>query len=125
MTLTIWHNPRCSKSRQALALIEESGVEPAVRLYLDDPPSEDELAAVLGRLGMQPWELARMKEPLAKEIGLPDLARDDSTRSEWIRLLSANPKLIERPVVIGEDGRARLGRPPENVRDLLASSAGR
>jgi arsenate reductase len=119
MTLTIWHNPRCSKSRRTLALIEEAGIEPSVRLYLDDAPSVAELAEALELLGMEPWELARMGEPLAKETGLSELSRDGSTRDEWIRIMSANPKLIERPVVIAGDGRARLGRPPESVGDLL------
>jgi arsenate reductase len=119
MTLTIWHNPRCSKSRRALALIEEAGIEPSVRLYLDAAPSEAELAQALARLGMEPWELARLGEPLAKEAGLDELGRDESTRDEWIRIMSASPKLIERPVVIADDGRARLGRPPESVGDLL------
>lgn len=120
MALTIWHNPRCSKSRQTLALIEDAGIEPAVRLYLDDPPRADELAEVLGLLGMEPWELARTREPLAKEVGLAGLDRDAASRDEWIRIMCANPKLIERPVVLAGDGRARLGRPPENVADLLA-----
>jgi arsenate reductase len=119
VALTIWHNPRCSKSRQTLALFEAAGIEPAVRLYLEDPPSPDELAEALRLLGMEPWELARTKEPLAAEVGLRELARDESSREEWIRVMSANPKLIERPVVVAGDTRARLGRPPENVTDLL------
>ena len=119
MALTIWHNPRCSKSRQTLALIEEAGIEPAVRLYLDDPPSPSELAEALRLLDMEPWDLARMNEQLAAETGLKDLNRDESLRDEWIRIMCANPKLIERPVVIGDDGRARVGRPPESVNDLL------
>jgi len=119
MELAIWHNPRCSKSRQTLALIEEAGAVPTIRLYLDDPPSPAELAETIELLGIEPWELARMGEPLAKEIGLEELPREESAREEWIRLMSANPKLIERPVVITGDGRAVIGRPPENVEALF------
>jgi arsenate reductase (glutaredoxin) len=119
MALTIWHNPRCSKSRATLGLIAEAGVEPDVRRYLDDPPSPAELEAALAALGLEPWELARMSEPLAAELGLADLPRDAGVRKRWIAILSANPKLIERPVVLAGDGRAVLGRPPENVAELL------
>jgi arsenate reductase len=119
MELAIWHNPRCTKSRQTLALIEAAGIEPTVRLYLEEPPSPAELAETLTLLGLAPWELARLNEPLAREIGLNELPRDDDTREEWIRLMSANSKVIERPVVIRDDGRAVVGRPPENVEELL------
>lgn len=119
MTLAIWHNPRCSKSRQALKLIVDAGAVPHVRLYLEDPPSPAELAETLALLGIEPWELARMEEPLAREAGLTDLVRDEAMREEWIRIMCANPKLIERPVVISDDGRAVVGRPPESVNELL------
>ena len=119
MALTIWHNPRCTKSRQTLERIETAGIEPEVRRYLDDPPSPAELDAAMRALGIEPWELARMGEPLAAELGLPDLPRDASSRERWIAILSANPRLIERPVVLADDGRAIIGRPPENVAELL------
>lgn len=121
MALTIWHNPRCSKSQATLALIEAAGGEPAVRRYLDDPPSPAELEAALVALGLEPWELARTGEPLAAELGLAELPRDAGARDRWIAILSSNPRLIERPVVIADDGRAVLGRPPENVAVLLGS----
>ena len=114
--MEIWHNPRCSKSRETLSLIEEAGVDPEVRRYLDEPPSEDQLRSVLAMLGMEPWELVRMGEDVAKELGLRDWPRDDQDR--WIAAMVANPKLIERPVVIDGD-RAVVGRPPETVRTLL------
>lgn len=114
--MEIWHNPRCSKSRQALALISERGVEPEVRRYLERPPTAAELEAALDALGLEPWEIARMGEARARELGLGDLEHD---RAAWIELLVANPILIERPIVIGADGRAALGRPPERVLDLL------
>lgn len=111
----IWHNPRCSKSRQTLALLQERAIEPRVRLYLEDPPSSAELESVLESLGMEPWELARTKEPLAKEVGLPAVGQ---ARERWVELMAANSKLIERPVVIAS-GRAIVGRPPERVLELF------
>lgn len=114
--MEIWHNPRCSKSRQALALIEEGGERPEVRRYLVDPPTAAELDAVLAKLGLEPWEIARLGEARAKELGLRDLEHD---RAAWIEILAANPILIERPIVISGE-RAVLGRPPEDVRSLLA-----
>jgi arsenate reductase len=119
MALTIWHNPTCSTCRKTLALIIAGGIEPEVRRYLDDPPSPAELEAALTALGLEPWELTRMKEPLAADLGLADLSRDAATRNGWIQILSDNPRLIERPVVIADDGRAVLARPPENVTELL------
>ena len=114
--MTIWHNPRCSKSRQTLQLLEEAGVEPVVRRYLDDPPTAAELDEALTQLGLEPWELARMGETRAKELGLADVEHD---RDAWIELMAANPILIERPVVLDGEGRAVLGRPPERARELL------
>ncbi len=121
MNLEIWHNPRCSKSRQTLALIEAAGIEPRVRRYLDDPPSPDQLEAALDALGLEPWELARLGEPLAAELGLGEIPRDEDGRQEWLAILSANPRLIERPVVLTDDGRGALGRPPDAVEPLLES----
>ncbi len=115
--MEIWHNPRCSKSRRALKLLEDAGVEPEVRRYLDDPPTAAELDAALDALGLEPWEIARMGEARAKELGLRGIERD---RDTWIGLLVANPILIERPIVIADDGRAILGRPPEVVSTLLS-----
>ncbi len=113
--MELWHNPRCSKSRQALALLEERGVEPAVRRYLDDPPSAAELDAALDALGKEPWEIARMGETRARELGLKEVPRE---RGVWIEVLVANPILIERPIAIA-GGSARLGRPPEDVLELV------
>jgi len=112
----IWHNPRCSKSRQALALIEERGGEPRIRRYLDDPPSAAELELALEALGMEPWDITRRGDALAKELGVAAMAHD---RREWIDLLVANPSLIERPIILSGDGRAVLGRPPESVLEII------
>jgi arsenate reductase len=112
----IWHNPRCSKCRRALELLTDAGIEPRVRLYLEDPPSAEELDRALTALGLEPWDIARFDEPVAREVGLADLERD---RRAWIEVMSANPRLIERPVVIASDGRALVGRPPERVLELV------
>ena len=114
--MQIWHNPRCSKSRQALALLEGRGVEPRVRRYLDDPPSAAELDETLTALGLEPWDITRFGEARAKELGLRGADRE---REAWIEILAANPILIERPIVVADDGRAALGRPPEDVEALL------
>jgi arsenate reductase len=113
--MEIWHNPRCSKSRQTLALLEERGAEPEVRRYLDDPPSAEQLDSALRALGLEPWELARMGETRARELGLAEMPHD---RETWIETMVANPILIERPIVLS-GVEARLGRPPESVLDLL------
>lgn len=113
MEITIYHNPRCSKSREALRLIEERGVTPRVVEYLKTPPSADELKAILGLLGIPPRDLLRRKE--AKEAGIePDSLADDAL----IAAMVANPAMIERPIAVG-NGRAALGRPPENVLAVL------
>lgn len=113
--MKILHNPRCSKSRKTLALIEQAGIEPEVVLYLETPPAADELDEILGKLGLEPGELIRRGEDIYKELGL---GQQEFSRQEMIELMVANPKLIERPIVIAGD-RAVLGRPPENVNELL------
>ena len=114
MDTIIWHNPRCSKSRQTLALLQEQGIEPEVRLYLEAPPSFEELAEVVAKLGMGPWELLRRGEAVFKELGL---SKDSNTKT-IIEAMCLHPILIERPVVIRGDS-AELGRPPENVLTLI------
>ena len=115
--MELWHNPRCSKSRAAKALLDESGVAYRERRYLDEPPSARELDAVLTALSMQPWDLARLGEPVARELGLRDWRRD---RGRWVEAMAEHPALIERPILVTGDGRAALGRPPEAVTALLA-----
>ncbi|MFV0624783.1 arsenate reductase (glutaredoxin) [Sphingomonas sp. ac-8] len=114
MKATIWHNPRCSKSRETLALLEAApGVEVTVREYLKVPPSRDELAALYARAGLSPGEGLRRGEAVAKELGLAD-ASDDAI----LDAMAAHPILIERPLVETAKG-VRLGRPPEAVRGIL------
>jgi arsenate reductase len=115
MSVTIFHNPRCSKSRATLALLQERGIEPEVRLYLENPPDEAELSALLGLLGRSPRELMRKGEAEYREQGLADSALDDEA---LIAAMAATPRLIERPIVLA-NGKAALGRPPEAVLDIL------
>ncbi|MGB0203910.1 MAG: arsenate reductase (glutaredoxin) [Neptuniibacter sp.] len=113
--VTIYHNPRCSKSRQTLALLEENGVTPQVRKYLDDAPSAEELKQVLSQLGISARELLRTKETEFKENGLDDSSLSDD---QIIKVMTEVPKLIERPIVIKGD-QARIGRPPESVLEII------
>lgn len=113
--LKIYHNPRCSKSRQTLSLIHAAGVEPEVVEYLQSPPTAAELDRILKLLDLEPRELMRKGEAIYKELGLKDR---ELSRKEAIALMIENPKLIERPIVV-TDGKAVLGRPPENVQALL------
>jgi arsenate reductase len=115
MTIEIFHNPRCSKSRATLALLEERGLEPKIRLYLEDPPDPAELSSILGRLGITARELLRKGEAEYRELGLADAALTDKA---LIDAMCANPRLIERPIVLN-GGRAAIGRPPESVLDIL------
>ncbi|MBT3605685.1 MAG: arsenate reductase (glutaredoxin) [Candidatus Latescibacteria bacterium] len=111
----IYHNPRCSKSRATLALLREKGIEPDVVEYLKNPPDENDLARILGMLELEPIELIRNGEVEYTELGLEE-KKDDS--GELIRQMIAHPILIERPIVV-RGNRARIGRPPENVLEIL------
>ena len=114
-SIQILHNPRCSKSRQTLALLEAKGIEPEVILYLETPPTVQELAVIIQKLGITPRELMRNKETEFKEQGLKDPELSDA---QLIEAMINTPKLIERPIVIRGD-KAVLGRPPENIDALF------
>ena len=114
--MELWHNPRCSKSRAAKALLDERGVVYVERRYLDDAPDAATIDAVCDELGLEPWDITRMGEGRAKELGLADAPRD---RATWIATLVENPVLIERPILVTDDGRAAIGRPIENIAALL------
>ena len=114
--MELWHNPRCSKSRAAKDILDERRIEYVERRYLEDAPDADTLDRVLRALGKEPWDITRMGEDVAKQLGLATRPHD---RADWIALLVANPVLIERPIFVADDGRAVLGRPPELVADLL------
>lgn len=113
--MEIWLNPACSKCRSATAALDEAGISYTVRRYLDDPPTVAELTDVLARLGLEPWDIARLGEPAAAELGLPDWPRDDPARRRWIAALLAHPSLIQRPILTAADGSSVIGRTPEAV----------
>jgi arsenate reductase len=113
--ITIYHNPRCSKSRQTLAILQDAGVAPRVIEYLDHPPSLAELETIADQLGMQPEEFIRSKETAYAEL---DPAGADCSARELLEAMVAAPILIERPIVVRGD-RAVIGRPPQNVHQLL------
>ena len=115
MSLVIYHNPRCSKSRQTLALLRERGLDPQIVLYLETPPSEARLGEILDMLAVPARDLMRRKERPYRDLGLdaPSL-----TRAELIAAMAAHPILIERPIVVSET-RAAIGRPSEKVLEIL------
>jgi arsenate reductase len=115
MDVTIYYNPRCTKSRQTLALLERKGIKPKIVEYLKLPPSASALDAILKQLGLEPREAMRKKEEPYKALGLdnPSLSRKD-----LITAMVKNPILIERPIVLA-NGKARIGRPPESVLEIL------
>lgn len=115
MTIKILHNPRCSKSRQTLALLKEKGVEPVVVQYLVDTPTAAELTEIVSLLRLTPRDLMRRKEAPYKELGLDDPSLTDE---QLIAAMVAHPVLIERPIVIN-GGKAALGRPPQAVLEII------
>ena len=112
--MKIYHNPRCTKSRQTLKLIQDAGKDVEIVEYLNTPPTFNELKAIIGQLGISPEQLLRKGEAIFKEQFKGKTLSDD----EWIQAMIDHPKLIERPIVI-EGNKAVLGRPPENVQSLL------
>ena len=115
MSVTIYHNPRCSKSRQTLALLEEKGIEPTIVEYLKTPPAKADLDRILTLLGKEPRELMRKKE---EPYGANNLGDESLSRDDLIAAMVENPILIERPIVLA-NGKAAIGRPPESVLDIL------
>ena len=116
--MEIWFNPSCSKCRVARDQLDEAGVEYTLRRYLDDPPTEAELRSALTALGLQPWDITRMSEPLARELGLKGMARDADA---WIQVLAEHPTLIQRPIVRTDDGRAWVARDDDALSEVLAA----
>ncbi|HEX7030570.1 MAG TPA: arsenate reductase (glutaredoxin) [Gammaproteobacteria bacterium] len=115
MTVTIYHNPRCSKSRETLELIEARGFEPRIVKYLETPPDAATLESLLAKLGLGARDLLRTNESAYKELGLADASLSDA---ELVKAMAAHPELIQRPIVVA-NGKARLGRPPESVLEIL------
>ena len=115
MEFVIYHNPRCSKSRATLQLLQDNGISPQIIHYLDTPPNHQQLDSILRGLDIEPGELMRKGEPEYSEL---DLGNSAHGRDQLIEVMIANPRLIERPIVVAGD-RIVIGRPPENVLELL------
>ncbi|MFE2063870.1 arsenate reductase family protein [Streptomyces sp. NPDC059467] len=120
--MEIWINPACSKCRSAISLLDAEGADYTVRRYLEDVPGEDEIRAVLDRLGLEPWDITRTQEAAAKELGLKEWARDETARDRWITALAEHPRLIQRPIITADDGTAIVARSNEAVEEALARS---
>ena len=118
--MEIWINPACSKCRSAVSLLDAEGAEYTVRRHLEDVPSEGEIRDVLERLRLEPWDITRTQEAVAKELGLKEWARDASSRERWVKVLAEHPKLIQRPIITADDGTAVVARSDEAVRDALS-----
>lgn len=116
--MEIWVNPACSKCQAATAALDEAGVAYTVRRYLDEPPTVEELRAVVDRLGVDPWHLARPKE--TTEAGI-DLPKDAAHREEWLAAMAAHPRLIQRPILTADDGTTVVGRDPESLDRAIAA----
>jgi arsenate reductase len=110
--MEIWINPACSKCRTARAALDAAGVDYVERRYLDDPPTPVELGAVVARMGLEPWDVARAKE--AAEAGI-DLPREPAYREDWLRALAAHPAAIQRPIITADDGTTAIARDPETL----------
>lgn len=117
--MEIWINPECSKCRSALSLLDAEGAEYTVRYYLEQPPTESELEEVLSRLGLEPWDITRMNEPPAHDLGLDSWPRTPQSRRRWIQALATHPILIQRPIITADDGTTTVARTPEAVRSTL------
>lgn len=112
--MELFHNPRCSKSRQALSILQEKGIEPEIRLYLSDVPSKKEVTSILHKLDIPAEKIIRKGEKVYKE----QFQGKELSQDEWINAMVQNPKLIERPILINGD-KAMIGRPPENVLEIV------
>ena len=120
LRMEIWINPACSKCRSAIGLLDAEGADYTVRRYLEDVPGEDEIRAVLERLGLEPWDITRTQEAVAKELGVKEWARDAASRDRWIAALAEHPRLIQRPIITADDGTALVARTDEAVQEALA-----
>lgn len=119
--MEVWYNPACSKCRIAGAALADAGVAYTERRYLEAPPTAAELEDVLARLDLQPWDIVRTGEDVAKDLGLKDWPRDEANRRRWIEAMVEHPKLIQRPIVVLDDGRAVIARDEESVATVVAS----
>lgn len=116
MSVAMYHNPKCSKCRATLALLQEKGITPELIHYLETAPTAADLAEVLRKLGTGPKAIIRFSEEIAAELGIS--STDERPDAEWLQIIAANPRLLERPIVINGD-KAAIGRPPEQVLEIL------
>jgi arsenate reductase (glutaredoxin) len=114
--MEIWLNPACSKCRVAVSELDAAGVDYTVRRYLDTPPTATELAEVLDRMGLEPWDIARPKETAEEGIDLP---RDAGHRDAWLAALADHPRAIQRPIITASDGTTVIGRDPESLARVI------
>ena len=114
--MEIWVNPSCSKCHAATAALDEAGIAYTVRRYLDEPPTADELREVVGRLGVEPWHVARPKE--TAEAGI-DLPKDAAHRDDWYAAMAAHPRVIQRPILTADDGTTVVGRDPDSLTKVV------
>ncbi|GAA1397206.1 arsenate reductase family protein [Kitasatospora putterlickiae] len=117
--MEIWINPRCGKCRSALGVLDGAGVTYTVRRYLEDPPGVAELEQVLERLGLEPWDIARTDEQVAKDLGMKQWGREADDRARWLAAMAEHPILIQRPIITADDGHAVVARTPEAVKSVL------
>ncbi len=121
--MEIWINPACSKCRVALKALDGSGAEYNTRRYLDDPPTTAELENLLARLGLEPWDVTRLGEPIAKQIALRDVPKDEAHRADWVEALVQHPQLIQRPIITLDDGTAVVARDAESLARAIDAQA--
>ncbi|MEV7600332.1 ArsC/Spx/MgsR family protein [Kitasatospora sp. NPDC089797] len=117
--MEIWINPRCGKCRSALTALTAAGMKYTVRRYLEDPPSAAELEQVLERLGLEPWDITRVDEQVAKDLGMKTWPREADERARWIAAMAEHPVLIQRPIITADDGHAIVARTPEALKSVL------
>ncbi|MGK5675520.1 ArsC/Spx/MgsR family protein [Micromonospora sp. URMC 106] len=120
--MEIWNNPSCSKCAAARSALDEAGVDYGVRPYLTRPPSAAELTEVLRRLDARPWDVCRTQEPAAVALGMADWPRDEAAEPRWIEAMVAAPELIQRPLLLLDDGSALVGRTPEALAEAVRRS---
>lgn len=122
--MEIWVNPACSKCRAATSALDEAGVGHTVRRYLEDPPSRQELEEVLGRLGLEPWDITRTGEQVARELDLASLPRTAAARGRWLDALVTHPQLLQRPIITTDDGTTVVARDPETLAAVVGLVTG-
>ena len=121
--MEMWNNPSCSKCAAARKTLEQARVPVRLRAYLDDPPTTTELADVLDRLGAQPWDICRLGEPAAEGLGMAGWPRDEVSAARWLEAMVEHPELIQRPIILLDDGGAVVARTPEALAAIIRASA--